>query len=70
MRYAAATKGYGDAMGNIFYETLGRVTWFAAKRKVRQTITPHPPRSKKGWVGAALLVSGVAIVGAAALSRK
>jgi hypothetical protein len=57
-------------MSNVFYESLGRVTWFVAKRKVRAAITPHQPRTKKGWFGATLLVTGVAIIGATVLSRK
>lgn len=57
-------------MSNLFYESLGRVTWIVAKRKARAAITPHKPRSKKGWVGATLLVGGVAIATAAAVSRK
>ena len=43
-------------MGNVFYETLGRVTWAVGKRKVKQAITPEKSHRR-----ALLAVTAVAL---------
>lgn len=56
-------------MGNLAYEILGRVTWFAWKRKFKAYFTtPARRRKRRTAAGIAVLVIGAVAVGAA-LSR-
>lgn len=57
-------------MSSYFYETLGRITWFAAKRKIRSTLLGPPKqvvaakKSRKGLIaGVSILAAGVIVAG-------
>lgn len=54
-------------MGNIFYETLGRVTWSVGKRKVKRAITPS--RSRKNFFAVIGVAAVAAVIGGAILAR-
>lgn len=50
-------------MGNIFYESLGRVTWAVGKRKARQAITPSKSH-KRTFLAISLVAIGAVAAGA------
>lgn len=54
-------------MSNIFYESLGRVTWAVGKRKVRNALIPQ--RSRKSLVVGTAVIAVAVIVGGAVLAR-
>lgn len=54
-------------MGNIFYESIGRVTWAVGKHKVKRAITPS--KSHKRAVLAITVIGAAAIATGAILAR-
>lgn len=54
-------------MSNIFYESLGRVTWAVGKRKVRKALTPQ--RSRKSLFVATAVVAVAVVAAGAVLAR-
>lgn len=54
-------------MSNLFYESLGRVTWAVGKRRVRKALTPQ--RSRKSLVVGTAVVA-VAVIAAGAVFAR
>lgn len=54
-------------MGNIFYESIGRVTWAVGKHKVKRAITPS--KSHKRAFLAITVIGAAAIATGAILAR-
>lgn len=50
-------------MGNIFYESLGRVTWAVGKRRVKQAITPSKSH-KRTFLAISVIAVGAVAAGA------
>ena len=49
-------------MSNVFYESLGRVTWAVGKRQVRRKLTPSKSH-KKAYSALVVLAVGAVVAG-------
>lgn len=63
MRLSVVNTDNVHRMGNIFYESLGRVTWAVGKRKVRQAITPSKSH-KRAYLAISVVAIGAIATGA------
>lgn len=50
-------------MGNVFYESLGRVTWAVGKYRVKRAITPSKSH-KRAFVAVSVVTVGAVVAGA------